>query len=108
MSTISSGRVLRSNALQPSFDPLVFDDIRIGHLLVDHFHDVTILFIITLDGLWLRKYSLITNENGKTLCLIEQINLKPTSILSHDWKVNRAEFITEKVKRTQIKIILSN
>ncbi|CAF3450699.1 unnamed protein product, partial [Rotaria sp. Silwood2] len=95
ISSIASGRVLRSGVLQSSFDALILDDIRIGHLLVDHFYDVTVFFIITLDGLWLRKYSLITNENDKKLCLIEQIELKPSMISSNDWKVNKAEFISK-------------
>ncbi|CAF3442509.1 unnamed protein product [Rotaria sp. Silwood1] len=90
-----SGRVLRSGVLKSSFDALILDDIRIGHLLVDHFYDVTVVFVITLDGLWLRKYSLITNENDKKLCLIEQIELKPSMISSNDWKVNKAEFISK-------------
>ncbi|CAF0766279.1 unnamed protein product [Rotaria sordida] len=95
ISSIPSGRVLRSGVLQSSFDALILDDIRIGHLLVDHFYDVTIFFVITLDDLWLRKYSLITNENNKKLCLIEQIELKPSMISSNDWKINKVEFISK-------------
>ncbi|CAF2146086.1 unnamed protein product [Rotaria magnacalcarata] len=93
---VSSGPVLRSKVLQSSFNALILDDIRIGHLLVDHFNDLTILFVITLDGLWLRKYSLIVHENDKQLCLIEQIELKPSMISSDEWKVNKAEFISQK------------
>ncbi len=95
MSPIPSGPVLRSGVLQSSFDAIILDDIRIGHLLVDQLNDITILFVITLDGLWLRKYSLLTN---KKLCLIEQIQLKPPMISLNDWRVNKAEFISKTVK----------
>jgi hypothetical protein len=46
-----------------------------------------------LDGLWLRKYSLLNNQ----LCLLEIIELKPSMILGNDWKVNKAEFISQTV-----------
>jgi hypothetical protein len=94
MSSFPSGLVLRSGILQSSFDVLVFDDIRIGHLFVDQFNDITILFVITLDGLSLRKYSLLINQN---LCLLENIPLKSPSIPIENWKVNKAEFISKTV-----------
>ncbi|CAF3565382.1 unnamed protein product [Adineta steineri] len=87
-----SGPVLRSDVLQSSFDVLTLENIRIGHLLVDHFNGITIIFVITFDGLELRKYTLINNQ----LCLIEQIQLKPPDILDNQWKINKAEFISEK------------
>jgi hypothetical protein len=93
MSSILSGPVLRSGILQSSFDALIFDDIRIGHLLVDQLNDITILFVITLDGLLLRKYSLLNNQ----LCLLEQMELKPPVILINHWKINKAEFISQTV-----------
>jgi hypothetical protein len=96
MPSLPSGPVLRSGVLQSSFDALMLDDIRIGHLLVDQFNDVTILFVISMDGLWLRKYSLLINKN---LCLLEQIPLKPPFILAENWKVNKAEFISKTVKK---------
>ena len=68
------GPVLRSGVLQPSFNALVLNDVHIGHLLVDQLNGITVLFVITLDGLWLRKYSLLADQ---TLCLLEQIDLKP-------------------------------
>jgi len=74
-------------------DILTLDNIRIGHLLIDHLNDITILFVITFDGLLLRKYSLINNQ----LCLIEQIQLKPRNISENQWKINKAEFISETV-----------
>jgi hypothetical protein len=96
ISPLPSGPVLRSGVLQSAFDALVLDNIRIGHLLVDQFNDITILFVITLDGLWLRKYSLLINKN---LCLIEEIPLKPPMILADNWKVNKAEFISKTVRK---------
>lgn len=95
MLSYPSGPVLRSGVLQSAFDALILDDIRIGHLLVDQFNDITILFVVTMDGLWLRKYSLLTNKN---LCLIEQILLKPAMILEENWKVNKVEFISKTVR----------
>ncbi|CAF1267399.1 unnamed protein product [Adineta steineri] len=92
ISSIPLGPVLRSGVLQSSFDALVFDDIHIGHLLVDQLNDITILFVITLDGLWLRKYSLLLDRK---LCLIEQIQLKPPMISANSWKINKAEFISK-------------
>jgi hypothetical protein len=94
MSSFPSGLVFRSGILQSSFDALVFDDIRIGHLFVDQFNDITVLFVITLDGLWLRKYSLLNNQN---LCLLEKIPLKSPNISIENWKVNKAEFISKTV-----------
>jgi hypothetical protein len=95
MPPIPPGPILRSGVLQSSSDALILDDIRIGHLLVDQFNDITILFVITLDGLWLRKYSLLTNKN---LCLLEQIELKPPMISLNEWKVNKAELIPKTVR----------
>ena len=92
---ISSQPVLRSGVLQSSFDVLTLDDIHIGHLLVNQVNKITVLFVVTLDGLFLRKYSLINNQ----LCLIEQIELKPTHILNDQWKINKAEFILETVSQ---------
>jgi hypothetical protein len=89
-----SAPVLRSGVLHSSFNPFTLENIRIGHLLIDHFNDITILFVITLNGLELRKYSSINNQ----LCLIEQIQLKPTNIPENQWKINKAEFIPETVK----------
>jgi hypothetical protein len=57
-------------------------------------NDITIFFVITFDSLLLRKYSSINNQ----LCLIEQIELKPTNIPENQWKINKAEFISETVK----------
>jgi hypothetical protein len=65
-----------------------------GHLFVDQFNDMTILFVITLNGLSLRKYSLLNNKN---LCLLEKIPLKSPSISIENWKVNKAEFISKTV-----------
>lgn len=76
-------------------DALVLDNIRIGHLLIDHINDITIVFVITHDSLVLRKYSLINNQ----LCLIEHIQLKPTNISEDQWKIRKAELITETVKK---------
>ena len=90
---LHSGPVLRSGVLQSSFDALTLENLRIGHLLIDHFDNITILFVITLDGLTLRKYSFFNNQ----LCLIEHIELKPTNIPENQWKINRAEFILETV-----------
>jgi hypothetical protein len=56
---------------------------------------VTILFVITLDGLLLKKYSLVNNQ----LCFIEQIQLKPMNITDNQWKINKVEFISETVKK---------
>ncbi|CAF1259554.1 unnamed protein product [Rotaria magnacalcarata] len=89
---VSSGPVLQSGVLQSSYDALTLDNIRIGHLLINHFYDITILFVITDDSLVLRKYSLINNQQ---LCLIEHIQLKPTNTPHHQWKINKAEFILE-------------
>jgi hypothetical protein len=97
MSPLPSGAVLRSGVLQSSLDALILDDIRIGHLLVDQLNDITIIFVITLDGLWLRKYSLLINQK---LCLIEQITLKPPMISEENWKVNKAEFISKTVRKS--------
>lgn len=91
-----SGRVLRSGVLHSSSDALTFDDIRIGHLFTDHFNGITIYFVITSDSLFLRKYSLIQNQ----LCLIEQVPLKPVDLPDDQWKINRAEFIFERVNRS--------
>ncbi|CAF3351512.1 unnamed protein product [Rotaria sp. Silwood1] len=88
---ISSGPILRSGVLYSSYDPLILDNIRIGHLLINNFNDITILFVITFDSLVLRKYSLI----NKQLCLIEHIQLKPINIPENQWKINKAEFILE-------------
>jgi len=79
---------------------LTFDDIRIGHLLIDQFDDFTILFVFTFDGLWLRKYSLLKNEK---LCLIEQIPLKSPTIVEDNWKINQVEFISQTVRRSSQK-----
>lgn len=100
-----SGHILRSGVFQSSVDTLILDDIRIGHLLVDHFDDITIFFVITLDGFWLRKYSLIVTENDKKLCLIEQIQLKPPLISSNNWQVNKAEFIMQTVKKINLFVL---
>jgi hypothetical protein len=86
--------VLRSEVLRSAFDALVLDGIRIGHLLADQIDNVTMLFVITLDGLWLRKYSLLSNNQ---LCFLEQIELKPTDVLKEQWKVNRVEWIATTV-----------
>ncbi|CAF1551949.1 unnamed protein product [Adineta ricciae] len=86
------GPVLRSGVLQPSFNALVLDNIHIGHLLVDQLNGITVLFVITLDGLWLRKYSLLSDQ---TLCLLEQIDLKPPMISIENWKINKAEMIAK-------------
>ena len=91
---LPSGPVLQSGVLQSSFETLTFENIRIGHLFVDHFQNMTIIFVITLDGLSLRKYSLVNNQ----LCLIEHIQLKPTNISDEQWKINRVEFLSETVR----------
>ncbi len=96
MSSFPSGPVLRSGVLQSSVNALILDDIRIGHLLVDQFDDITILFVVTMDSLWLRKYSLLINKN---LCLLEQIPLKPPRISAETWKVNKVEFISKTVRK---------
>jgi hypothetical protein len=96
MSSLPSGPVLRSGVLQSSVDAFILDDIRIGHLLVDQFDDITILFVVTMDGLWLRKYSLLINKN---LCLLEQIPIKSPKISAENWKVNKAEFISKTVRK---------
>ncbi|UJR23891.1 hypothetical protein I4U23_026863 [Adineta vaga] len=84
-SMIPSGPVLRSGVLQSSLDALIFDDIRIGHLLIDRFNDITVLFVITL-----------------------VIDLKPPMILSENWKINKAELISktkEIIITTQISVL---
>jgi len=83
-------------------DILTLDNIRIGHLLIDHLNDITILFVITFDGLLLRKYSLINNQ----LCLIEQIQLKPINIPENQWKINKVEFISETVNLYLFSLII--
>ena len=90
---LPSGPVLRSGVLQSSFEALPLDNIRIGQLLIDRINDITIFFVITLNGFELRKYSLINHE----LCLLEQIQLKPTTIPDNQWKINQAEFLSERV-----------
>lgn len=51
-----------------------------------------------MDGLSLRKYSLLNNKN---LCLIEQISLKPLTVSDENWKINQVEFISKTVKKNQ-------
>lgn len=91
---LPSGPVLRSGVLQSTVEALTLDNIRIGHLLVDQFDDITILFVITNDGLFLKKYSLLSDHG---LCLIENLELRPPHLSNNQWKVNRAEFIHETV-----------
>ena len=88
-----SSPVLRSGVLQTSFEAVALENIRIGHLLIDRVDDVTVLFVVTLNGLELRKYSLIVNQ----LCLLERMELKPPNVPDEQWKVNHAEFISERV-----------
>lgn len=95
MPSLPSGPVLRSGVLHASIGALTFENIRIGHLLVDRLDEsITVFFVITADGLTLRKYSLLGNEQ---LCLLEQMELKSSSGSDDDWRVNRAEFLSETV-----------
>jgi hypothetical protein len=74
---------------------LTFENIRIGHLLVDRLDEITVFFVITTDGLTLRKYSLLGND--QQLCLVEQMELKSSTRSDDDWRVNRAEFLSATV-----------
>ena len=75
-------------------ETILLENIRIGHLLVDQLNDVTILFVITKDGLRLRKYSLLTNQK---LCFLEELLLKSSEIPDKNWKVNQVELMTKTV-----------
>ena len=69
--------------------------------MIDRFNDVTILFVITLDGRSMRKYSLLPNQQ---LCFLEQVELKPPTIPDNEWKVNRAELIAETVRESPLSL----
>ena len=94
--SVPFGPVLRSGILQSTLDTILLENIRIGHLLVDQLNDLTILFVITLDGLRLRKYSLLINQK---LCFLEEMPLKPPEIEHKYWKINKAELITKTVRQ---------
>lgn len=91
-----SGPVLRSGILQSRLDTILLENIRIGHLLVDQLNELTVLFVITLDGLRLRKYSLLSNQK---LCFLEERLLKPPMIEDRHWKINKAELIIKTVRQ---------
>ncbi|CAF2496701.1 unnamed protein product [Rotaria sp. Silwood2] len=65
---ISSGPVLRSGVLHSSYEQIILDNIRIGHLLINYFNDKEIIMTTTISVLKL-SVARCDRFNTSNLCL---------------------------------------